>query len=162
MSHIQTSCLNMYKQSTRFEYVSIFFDFLNRLFIVMNKSDYYRLLLAVTTEGDWEAWILFMLKAIEETSLWTKNKIVAITDLIEQTASYVKEHEPKIYSHELIELLFEQPYCRISNLVDKGIAKRQTASSYLQKLCDIGVVVEHVEGREKLFMNMKLLDLMRD
>lgn len=94
-------------------------------FIVMNKSDYYRLLLAVTTEGDWESWILFMLKAIEETSLWTKNKIAAITDLIEQTTSYVKEHEPKIYSHELIELLFEQPYCRISNLVDKGIAKRQ-------------------------------------
>lgn len=131
-------------------------------FIVMNKTDYYRLLLAVTTERDWEAWILFMLKAIEETSLWTKNKIAAITDLIEQTASYVKEHEPKIYSHELIELLFEQPYCRISNLVDKGIAKRQTASSYLQKLCDIGVVVEHVEGREKLFINRKLLDLMRD
>lgn len=131
-------------------------------FIVMNKSEYYRLLLSVTTEEQWVPWVLFMLKAVEETSKWTKNKISEITDLIEKTVLYIKEQEPKIYSRELVELLFKQPYCRISNLVDQDIAQRQTASNYLKKLCDIGVLKEHVDGREKLFINTKLLDLMRE
>lgn len=130
-------------------------------YIVMNKSDYYRLLLAVTTQGNWEPWILYMLKAIEETSAWTKDKITAITTLIEETAQYIKEKEPKIYSYELVNVLFEQPYCRISNLVENDIAKRQTASTYLQKLCDIGVLTEHADGRDKLFINTNLIELMR-
>lgn len=131
-------------------------------YIVMNKNDYYRLLLAVTTQGNWEPWILYMLKAIEETSTWTKDKITSITKLIEETAQYIKEKEPKIYSYELVNILFEQPYCRISNLVDKDIAKRQTASTYLQKLCDIGVLTEHTDGRDKLFINTQLIELMKE
>lgn len=131
-------------------------------YIVMNKRNYYRLLLTVTASGEWESWILFMLKAIEETSTWTKNKIASITTLIEETAQHIREKEPKIYSYELVNILFEQPYCRIANLVEKDIAKRQTASNYLQKLCDIGVLTEHMEGREKLFINTRLIELMRE
>lgn len=131
-------------------------------YIVMHKSDYYRLLRNVTENRDWESWILFMLQTIEETSTWTKEKIAAITMLMEETIRFIQEREPKIYTRELVEILFEQPYCRISNLVDKGIAKRQTASTYLQKLCDIGVLTEHTEGREKLFINRRLLELMSE
>ncbi|OYQ79000.1 addiction module protein [Wohlfahrtiimonas chitiniclastica] len=131
-------------------------------YIVMNKNDYYRLLLDVTTKGQWESWILFMLRAVEDTSIWTKNKIAAVTSLIEETAQYIKEKEPKIYSYELVNILFEQPYCRISNLVDKDIAKRQTASTYLQKLCDLGVLTEYADGRDKLFINTKLIELMKN
>lgn len=131
-------------------------------YIVMHKNDYYRLLLEVTTKNQWENWILFILKAVEETSLWTKNKITAVTELMEQTATYIKAQAPKVYSHELVTILFEQPYCRISNLVDSGIAQRQTASNYLQALCDINVLTAHTDGREKLFINTKLLELMRN
>lgn len=131
-------------------------------YIVHHKSDYYQLLLSVTMNKNWEEWILFMLKAIEETSTWTRDKITTITELIGETAQFIKEKEPKIYSYELVNILFEQPYCRIANLVDNGIAKRQTASVYLQKLCDIGVLTEHADGREKLFINTKLIELMKD
>lgn len=130
-------------------------------YIVQNKSNYYQLLLSVTTENNWEPWIIFMLKAIEETSTWTRDKITAITELINETTQYIKEKEPKIYSYELVNILFEQPYCRIANLVDTGIAKRQTASTYLQKLCEIGVLTEHTDGREKLFINTKLIELIK-
>ena len=55
----------------------------------------------------------------------------------------------------------QPPYCRISNLVENDIAKRPTASTYLQKLCDIGVLTEHADGRDKLFINTNLIELMR-
>ncbi|WP_294254560.1 hypothetical protein [Propionivibrio sp.] len=67
---------------------------------------------------------------------------------------------PKLYSHELVSLLFELPYCRISSLTEAGIAKRQTASQYLKQLVGIGVLAEVEAGKEKLFIHPKLMQLL--
>lgn len=129
-------------------------------YIIQRKADYYRLLLAVTTDGQWEKWIVYMLEAVGETARWTTSKIRAIRELMDSTGNTVRTKVPAIYSHELVELIFVQPYCRISNVVDEGIAKRQTASVYLKALCDIGVLKEVKAGREKLFINPKLMALL--
>jgi len=129
-------------------------------YIVENKQDYYQLLVAVTKDESWEDWILYVLKAVEITASWTTSKIRAIRLLIEHTMEYVRENVPKIYTHELVQVIFEQPYCRIGNLVDRGIAKRQTASVYLKQLCEIGVLNEIKAGKEKLFVHPKLIRLM--
>jgi Fic family protein len=128
--------------------------------IVQNKQDYYRLLLSVTRDGEWQPWIIYMLKAVEQTATWTSNKIAAVKKLIEHTTEYIQSQLPKIYSHELVQVIFEQPYCRIYNLVESNIAKRQTGSVYLKKLCDIGVLSEITAGKEKLFVHPKLISLM--
>ncbi len=127
--------------------------------IIARKTDYYRLLLAVTRDRAWEPWILFMLEAVEETARWTTDKIEAIRTLEAHTAEYVQTRLPKIYSHELIQLIFEQPYCRIGNLVDRSIVKRQSASRYLKELSAIGVLEEREAGREKVFIHPRLMDL---
>jgi cell filamentation protein, protein adenylyltransferase len=129
-------------------------------YIVQHKNDYYRLLTHVTRTGDWQEWVIFILNGVEQVSSWTCAKITAMRKLITQTEDYVRQELPKIYSHELIQTIFEQPYCRISNLVEKGIAKRQTASSYLKQLVEIGVLEEKAAGNEKLFLNPSLLRLM--
>jgi Fic family protein len=129
-------------------------------FIIANKAAYYRLLLDVTRHQAWEPWLLYMLEAVEETAAWTTAKVAAIRTLADHTAAHIRAHRPKIYSHELVNVIFEQPYCRIRNLDDAGIAKRQTASRYLHELADIGVLREHVVGREKLFIHPKLLELL--
>lgn len=126
-------------------------------FILERRHDYYTLLRGVTAEGDWESWVLFMLEAIENTAQWTKKKITIIRELIVETIDYVREKLPKIYTHELIQILFAQPYCRIENLVEGGVAKRQTASNYLKQLVEIGVLEEMSAGREKLYLNTRLL-----
>jgi len=80
--------------------------------ILARKSDYYALLRSVTADGDWQAWILFILEAVEETAHWTIKKIAVIRELIDTTTVYVREKLPKIYSWELVQILFAQPYCR--------------------------------------------------
>jgi Fic family protein len=129
-------------------------------YIVQHKADYYRLLNQVTSSGHWQDWILFILKGVEQTSGWTCGKIAAIRALMEHTSRYVKQQLPKIYSHELIQVIFEQPYCRINNLVERDIAQRQTASVYLKQLAEIGVLQEMQAGKEKLFVHPKLMRLM--
>ena len=129
-------------------------------YIIRNKPDYYRLLLAVTRDSAWEEWILYMLKGVSETALWTTAKIGAIRALMEKTSEHVRSRAPKLYSHELVELIFIQPYCRIQNVVEAGIAKRQTASDYLKGLVDIGILKEVKVGRDKLFIHPNFVSLL--
>ena len=129
-------------------------------YIIEHKADYYRLLLNVTTHQAWEEWVMYMLLAVESTATWTLNKIHAIKLLMDNTIEQVRAQAPKIYSRELVELIFTQPYCRISNVVDAGLAARHTASKMLKELVDKQVLVEVAAGREKLFINPRLMRLL--
>lgn len=129
-------------------------------YIIAHRADYYRLLLDVTREQAWEPWLLYMLSAVEETARWTCAKIAAMRSLSEHTTQFVRERLPKIYSRELVDVIFEQPYCRIHNVVEKQIAGRQAASRYLKELVDIGVLQEVQAGKEKLFIHPKLMQLL--
>jgi Fic family protein len=128
--------------------------------IIRRKAEYYRLLLAVTTAGAWEDWILYLVRAVDETARWTTGRIRAIRQLMQQTAEYVRKNAYGAYSRELVELIFVQPYCRIKNVVEAGIAHRQTAAVYLKQLAGAGVLDEVKVGREKLFINPRLMRLL--
>jgi Fic family protein len=129
-------------------------------YIIRNKADYYRLLLEVTTKQRWEPWVLYMLSGIEDTCLWTTDKIKAIRELMRHTGQFIQRKLPKLYTWELVELLFKQPYCRIANVVEAGLAKRQTASVYLKQLAEIGILREVAKGRETLFIHPKYVELL--
>lgn len=131
-------------------------------YINQTRPEYYRLLQRVTSDADWEAWLLYMLRGIEETARWTSAKIDAIRALQTHTADYIRRALPKRYSHELVELIFELPYARIGNVTSRGIAKRQTASVYLKQLASIDVLIERPVGRERLFIHPKLMRLLTE
>ena len=99
-------------------------------------------------------------KIPNDESIWTTKKIAAIRKLSEHTTQYARAELPKIYSHELENLIFELPYCRISSLTEARIAKRQTASQYLKQLVGIGVLTEVALTKEKLFVHSKLMQLL--
>ena len=129
--------------------------------IIAKKSEYYTLLRAVTSEGEWENWTLYMLDAIETTAADTRDTIVAIRNLMVQTVESGKKNLPsRVYSRELIELLFHQPYTKAQMLVDAGIAERKTAAVYLRELEKIGILRSKRVGKEVLFLNVKLFRLL--
>ena len=129
-------------------------------YIIAHKADYYRLLLAVTREQAWEPWLIYVLRGVAETATWTTAKIAAIRALAADTTEHARTSLPKIYSRELVDIIFEQPYCRISNLVEAAIAGRQAASRYLKALVKVGVLREQAFGKEKLFVHVKLMTLL--
>ena len=130
-------------------------------YIIEQKSDYYRLLRGATEHQEWEPWILYLLDAVEQTALFTRDKILAIRKLMIKTLEFTKENLPsRVYSKELIELLFHQPYTKGQFLVDAGIAKRQAAADYLKRLEEIGVLSVHKVGKENLYLNAKLYEIL--
>ena len=128
--------------------------------IIGNKEEYYRRLLDVTREGAWEPWLIFMLDAVRETARWTTAKIDGIRRLQKATTEHVRSRLPRIYSRELVDALFQQPYCRIAHLVAAKVVERQAASRYLKQLVDAGVLEERAVGREKLFVHPRLLRML--
>jgi Fic family protein len=129
--------------------------------IIRQKQAYYKLLRGVTENAEWEPWILFMLQAVESTSRNTMKRITQILTLLDETIERARKQLPdRVYSKELVELLFEQPYCKVKHLVDRGIAKRQTAADYLRELEQAGILKSKQVGRENLFLNVGLYELL--
>ena len=136
--------------------------FLSR-FIIEHKTQYYRRLRAVTEHGEWEAWLLYMLEAVEATAHGTTQKINAIYGLLVDTMEKAKRVLPKrTFSKDLIELIFEQPYCKIRFVEKAGIAKRLTATKYLRDLEKAGFVRAIKQGTELIFINHALWRLLTD
>jgi Fic family protein len=114
----------------------------------------------VTTDDAWEEWILYILDAIEQTSLDTVNKLNRIRALLDEMVDKVKAELPKIYSRELVELLFHQPYCKVAFFVKHKLAERKAVARYLNALEEKGVLRSKPVGKEKLFINVRLYDLL--
>lgn len=129
--------------------------------IIDDKPEYYRRLRRVTENGEWEAGVLYMLEAVEVTSRLTLQKIMAIRALLDETLQKAKKELPeRVYSKELIELIFRQPYTKGQFVVEAGLAERKTAAEYLQELERIGVLKSHKVGKENLYLNVRLYDLL--
>ena len=129
-------------------------------YIISNKTAYYNGLRNVTEKKDWESWIIYILKGLEQTAITTREQIVAIHLLIQETAALVRAKLPNIYSKDLIEAIFRSPYCKIKLLEDIGIAKRQTASIYLKQLEAIGTLRSLKSGRDIYYVNDAFLKIL--
>jgi Fic family protein len=130
-------------------------------YIIENKPDYYRLLNQTNRLGEWEEWVLFMLKAVKTTSIQAIQKINTIRSLLDGTIERVRIDAPKIYKKELVELLFEQHYSRIEFVVNLLNVERKAASRYLKQLEKIGVLESQKVGREVVYINKELIDVLK-
>lgn len=133
--------------------------FLSR-YILRNKNNYYSGLRGVTENAAWADWVLYMLDAIETTAMETQERVNNILKEMEKTKKIIQEKAPKIYSKDLVEVIFKHIYCKIRFLEDAGIAKRQTAATYLQTLEKIGILDSVKVGLEKYFINKKLAKIL--
>jgi Fic family protein len=130
-------------------------------YIIAHKRDYYRLLQEVRTKGNWEEWILFMLIATEHTAKKTITQISQINELFSKIQNTVRKKSPKVYSKELVELLFEHPYSKIEYVTERLGVSRITASKYLRELERINVLKSKQAWKETLYVNTSLFELLR-
>jgi Fic family protein len=131
-------------------------------YIIKNKEDYYRLLNEVRTDNAWEEWIMYMLDGVEKTSMQSVKTIEGIIDLMQEYKKLLKEEIPKIYSKDLLELLFKHPYTKINFLVEELGITRKTATTHLRTIEKLGILESIKVGREVYFVNNKLFYLLQN
>lgn len=130
-------------------------------YIIEHKDDYYVLLNKVTTLKNWKEWILYMLKAVEETSVFTISKINEIDSLFQKTYELVKLKQPHIRK-EIIEKIFEQPYISPRKLLDQNTKSINTAKKYLGQLEKLGIMASKKVGKEIIYLNIDLFNLLSE
>lgn len=131
-------------------------------YITRNKGTYYRLLQAVRNDGNWEEWILFILKGIEEISYSTTQLVEKIKSLMFEYKHRIREQMPKIYSQDLINNLFRHPYTKIDFVQQEIGVSKPTAISYLNQLCECEnpILVKIKLSKENFYINSKLYELL--
>ncbi len=130
-------------------------------YIIKHKTSYYRLLQEVRTKQNYNEWILYMLDAIEVTANNSSKLIENIEKLMQKTQKELQEKLPKIYSKDLVEVLFLHPYTKIEFLVDRLQITRKTASKYLKELEKNGLLKEVKVGRNRYFINIELFEYLK-
>ncbi len=128
-------------------------------YITENKTEYYHLLQKVRDEDTWEEWIMYMLTALESTARQTISTIESIKSLMAEYKKTLREKEPKIYSHELMNTIFSHPYTKIEFLTTSLQVSRLTASKYLKKLESLGLLEMKKYKNTHYFINRKLVAL---
>jgi len=130
-------------------------------YIFRNKSAYYKLLQEVRTEENWEDWIIYILTGIEETAEETLQIVKKINAEVDTMSAEIKDKLPKIYSKELIDLLFYEFYTKIAYIENGLSVSRKTAVNYLNALEKEGFLTSEKIGKERIYQNKRLYDLVK-
>ena len=129
-------------------------------YIIDNKNDYYHFLSQVSQTGNWNDWILFMLRAVEETSRITYRKITDIVSVKEQILKLIEEQTDIKKEESLMNLLFTQPFTKVKHLTDEGLYAENTARKHLEKLCDLGILEKKTIEGHHYYLNIELYNIL--
>jgi Fic family protein len=130
-------------------------------YIIRHKNDYYKNLRQVTENGDWETWIHYMLDMIEQTALKARHQIAEIETLMNRMGQEIQGKLPKVYSKDLLEILFRLPYTKRSFLAKAGIGNLKTVGNYLSLLEQNGFLISEQVGKEKLYLNTRFMEVLK-
>jgi Fic family protein len=130
-------------------------------YIINEKESYYELLKDVTSQRNWSNWIIYMLKAVEETSRYTIRKIEEIDRLFIRTKEVINSGNPAIRK-EFIEKLFEQPYISPKKMLDSNMKSLNTAKKYLIQLEGMGILISKKIGKEIVYLNVDLFNILSE
>ncbi len=130
-------------------------------YIIQHKDKYYTNLRKVTEEGNWEDWILYMLDMVEQTALKGRKQIASIQIVMNEMGSEIQQKLPKVYSKGLLEELFRLPYTKRNQLEKAGFGNLKTVGNYLKELEKQGFLKSEQVGKEKLYLNYRLLEVLR-
>ena len=129
-------------------------------YIIAHKANYYKYLRQVTEKGKWENYILYMLDMVEVTSFEVIDKLATILKLMDTIEKKIKKSRPKLFSKELLEIIFRLPYTKRMFLIEAGLGSAKTVGNYLQELEKVGVLKSKKIGKEKIYINYRLMKLL--
>lgn len=131
-------------------------------YITSTKPEYYRLLQHVRETDEWEDWILYILDAVEVTAKHTIQVIYALKNMMQSTKNAMREHLPKIYSQDLLNIIYRHPYTKIANVINELKVSRPTATRYLELLAANKILGREKIGRDVFYINEPLANLFFD
>ena len=136
--------------------------FRSYVFVRIISDDYYKVLQLARTENDLESLVLYFLKGVEVTAKQTITLITNIRELMQDYKNKIRTELPKIYSQDLLNNLFKNPYTKIEFLEKDLVITRQTASIYLDKITNLGLLEKVKIGKTNYYINSELITVLEN
>jgi Fic family protein len=129
-------------------------------YIIEHKQEYYDTLTGVSQRGDWESWLLYMLRAVESTARLTYQKVNDILNAKQAVLNAVESETSFQRPDQLVDAIFTQPFTKVNHLTDEDIYAENTARSYLNELAEMGVLEKkQIKGRH-YYRNLELEEIL--
>ena len=128
-------------------------------YIIDNKNEYYKLLLAVTADDAWEPWVKYIIKGVQSTAEYSLRIVDAIEQAQERLVELIRSSMP-VVNHDLVSVLMEQPYCRSRDVMERCRVSKGTAVKWLKTLVDAGILREQKIGRDIVYINLRLMQVL--
>lgn len=129
-------------------------------YITQTKAQYYQVLQSVRNDNDWQAMIIYFLNGIEQTAKQTIDLITNIKNLMHDYKDRLRSELPKIYSQDLLNILFENPYTKIEFLEKELRINKRTAQNYLDKIAKLGFLDKTKVGKSNYYINTDLIKVL--
>ena len=133
-------------------------------YITRNKQEYYRLLQGIRESSNapeqWEQWVLYILRGIEETAGETIRLIKEISQLMKSYKLQLREKLKSAYSHDLLNCLFYSPYTKVEHVSSRLNVSRPTATKYLDTITDLGLLTKTKIWRQNYYINSSLVAIL--
>ncbi len=130
-------------------------------YILKNKNEYYLKLKNVTEKKAWEDWVFYILDMIEVTAKSGRERIAKIENLMQAMGEKIQKQLPKMYSRDLLEILFRLPYTKRTFIEKAGLGNIKTSGTYLQTLEKKGFLKSEIVGKEKFYLNHQLMKILK-
>ncbi len=131
-------------------------------YIIKHKDMYYEGLRSVTENNEWSTFIRYMLDMVETTAIKGLERLESIVQLMDTTGQEIKEKLPKVYSKDLVEVIFKLPYTKRQNLINADLGTPKTVGNYLIALEEAGFLKSIKVGKEKLYLNRPLMNILEN
>lgn len=133
-------------------------------YITRNKQEYYRLLQAIRESSNapeqWEQWVLYILRGIEETAGETIRLIKEISQMMKDYKHRLRDNLKSAYSHDLLNCLFFSPYTKVEHVSSRLNISRPTATKYLDNITELGLLTKTKIWRQNYYINTNLVAIL--
>lgn len=128
-------------------------------YIEAHRSDYYDALLRVRTEGDWESWLLFFLRGVQETAVAAAAQARKIMRIREEYQQLLQDHAKAL---ALVDAVLSTPYITVAHAQKVLGVSNPTARTAVSAMVDAGLLAEVGERKwRRLYVARPVLDVLR-
>jgi Fic family protein len=133
-------------------------------FIEANRQEYYDLLLSVSQNGEWEAWLLFFLEGVRSQAEDASQRINRLQTLRLTYHEQIAADRSRVNLQHMVDYLIGTPITTITQAQQsQDIGSYTTIQRYIEKLCALGIVRE-VTGkrRNRLYRADQIINVLEE
>ena len=132
-------------------------------FFERHRNEYYDLLLGVSQNGNWDAWLKYFIRGVAEQSKVAEETGYKILDLQKKYRQQLQKESVSMSVFQLLDMLFLNPFVSLPGVSDYLKITWPTAKASVERLVKLGILKE-VSGRKRsrIYCAEELLNILAE